>query len=402
MASSQIFKFYPKHIFKMNQQKGHIASIGTAVPYPISTERFLEKDKEMREFFDQPDPIINRMKKFVEGTGIHTRHYAHPHWLPEGQNPEDYPEVGKGALSEDIFTKANYTPKFHERMAFYHDTCVQLAIEASKKALKEWEGEASEISHIITTCTSGWNEPGIAVSVMQALDLSLDCQKAELNFNGCFCGATCLRLANDIIRAGDATGVLVVAVEVASTHYDIHATDLSSLVAHSLFADGAAAVIIAPEGKWKYIKTGMSLVPDSDHLLGLSPPLDEKHLSYRMHLDKNTGKSLGAYFKHGLGQHILDKLYDPKQPIRPALGIHPGGPNILDNVLDVFQSLGWSEDAMDNSYGTLQSYGNLGAAAMLFVLADCWKEIEKSELVTMAFGPGVTVEWAMLTKTEVD
>lgn len=382
----------------MNQQKGHIASIGTAVPYPISTERFLEKDKEMREFFDQPEPIINRMRKFVEGTGIHTRHYAHPHWLPTDKSPEDYPEVGKGALTDDVFTKNDFTPKYHERMKLYHDTCVQLAIEASKKALKDWEGDANEISHILTTCTSGWNEPGIAVSVMQELDLPFDCQKAELNFNGCFCGATCLRLANDIIKAGDATGVLVVAVEVASTHYDIHATDLSSLVAHSLFADGAAAVIIAPEGKWKYIKTGMSLVPNSDHLLGLTPPVNEEHLSYRMHLDKNTGKSLGAYFNEGLGQNILQKIYDPTQVERPALGIHPGGPNILNNVREVFQQRGWQEDSMDNSYNTLQSYGNLGAAAMLFVLADCWKDIDQNELVTMAFGPGVTVEWALLEK----
>jgi len=382
----------------MKQKKAHIASIATAVPYPISTDRFLEKDKEMRLANKQSDSLINRMEKFVLGTGIHTRHYSHPHWLPTNKNIDDYPEAKKGALAKDIFTENNYNPKFHERMSVYTDTCVKLAIKASKKALSDWKGDASEISHIITTCTSGWNEPGIAVSVMRELGLSLDCQKAELNFNGCFCGATCLRLANDIIKAGNATGVLVVAVEVASTHYDVNATDLSSLVAHSLFADGAAAVIIAPEGKWKYIETGMSLVPNSDHLLGLSPPTKEEHLSYRMHLDKNTGKKLGEYFREGLGQKIMNKIYDSSKTVRPALGIHPGGPNILDNLLHVFQNNGWSKNAMDTSYDTLQGNGNLGAAAMLFVLADCWLKTEEDTLITMAFGPGVTVEWAVLEK----
>lgn len=384
----------------MTQQKeAHIAGVGISVPYPISTDRFLELDREMRLANNQSESTINLLEKFVKGTGIRNRHYAHPHWLPKDKSPNDYPEAKKVALSRDIFTPSNYIPKYHERMSVFGETCSVLGVDAARKALEEWGGDPKQISHIITTCTSGWNEPGIALSVIQNLNLSLDCQKAELNFNGCFCGATCLRIARDIIRAGDATGVLVVAVEVASSHYDLNATDLSSLVAHSLFADGGAAVVITPEGgRWKYKQTGMSLVPDSGHLLGLSPPTEESHSSYRMHLDRNVGKELGKYFNTGLGTNILKKIYNSDTTARPALGIHPGGPNILDNMKEVFSAYGWDENAMSVSYDTLQNYGNLGAAAMLFVLANCWQTVENDTLVTMAFGPGVTVEWAVLEK----
>ncbi|HEX7648481.1 MAG TPA: hypothetical protein VF450_13830, partial [Noviherbaspirillum sp.] len=79
-------------------------------------------------------------------------------------------------------------------------------------------------------------------------------------------------------------------------------------------------------------------------------------------------------------------------------GIHPGGPNILDHVGKVFQDLGWEEDALQSSYDTLQSIGNLGSAAMMFVLARRLDSIKEDQLITMAFGPGVTVEWATLEK----
>lgn len=380
-----------------SKPEAHIAGAAIATPYPISTEQFLSVDAAMRRAHNQPETTIGRLRSFTEGTGIKQRHYCHPHWR-NGLEPIATNNKPAGALTHDIFTPSNFAPEYYQRMQVFQDTCVELAIEAGKKAIADWGGDASKISHILTTCTSGWSEPGVAVGVMRALGLRDDCAKAELNFNGCFCGATCLRLARDIIRAGDATGVLVVAVEVASSHYDVNATDLSSLVAHSLFADGAAAMVIAPEGEWRYDMTGMSLVPNSEGLLGLDPPLSAEHQSYRMHLDKRTGQKLGEYFRMGAGNALLNKLYDATAAPLPALAIHPGGPNILDNVKEAVVNRGWSPTAMDSSYHTLQHYGNLGAAAMLFVLTNRLRSIEEKELITMAFGPGVTVEWAKLIK----
>ncbi|MFK7962646.1 MAG: hypothetical protein AB8C46_01640 [Burkholderiaceae bacterium] len=354
----------------------------------------------MREHLGQAPSIINMVARLAKGTGIDTRHYAHPHWLPEGKSPFDYPEAIEVSSEQDIFTPNGFVPPYHQRMAVFHTTAVRMAVKAAAKALQDWGGRPDEISHIFTTCTSGWSEPGIAVAVMQALDLPSDCQKAELNFNGCFCGATCLRLARDAIRAGDATGVLVVAVEVASTHYDLNATDTSSLVAHTLFADGAGSVVLAPEGRWKYTHAGMSLVPQSTHLLGLDPPLKPEHSAYRMTLDKKVGPSLRDYFMGVNGANLLAKIMqDEMQPQQTALAIHPGGPNILHHVGGVFFNRGWTESALDYSYETLRSVGNLGAAAMLFVLDRTLRGTEEDTLITMAFGPGVTVEWATLSRS---
>jgi len=222
-------------------------------------------------------------------------------------------------------------------------------------------------------------------------------QKAELNFNGCFCGATCLRVARDIIRAGDATAVLIVACEAATGHFDWNRTETERMIAQSLFADGAASIVVAREGVWRFSQTGSSIVPNSGHLLGLRPPVEEDETNYCMTLSKLVAPSLYAYFSKGHGKDILKKLYNPREA-KPALAIHPGGPRILEAVGDVFYELGWKEDALQASFDTFGQFGNLGSAAMLFVLANrlTKNDIVEDKLITMAFGPGVTLEYAVL------
>ena len=82
-----------------------------------------------------------------------------------------------------------------QRAALWNEIAPELSLQAAREALKNWkEGGAADITHVVTTNTSGWREPGIAAHLIHSLGLSLDTQKCELNFNGCFCGMTCLRL----------------------------------------------------------------------------------------------------------------------------------------------------------------------------------------------------------------
>ena len=97
----------------MNQQEAHIAGVGTATPFPLSTERFLEIDAKMRRTHGQPEEIIGQFQSLVKGTGIHTRHFVHPHW----QNGEETVATTKqpamlppGVLARDIFTPNRFIP----------------------------------------------------------------------------------------------------------------------------------------------------------------------------------------------------------------------------------------------------------------------------------------------------
>ena len=371
--------------------EAHIAGYGTALPHRVSTARFLEVDEEARRRHGQGEGTRAMVRQFAEGSGIRFRHCVSPCWIPEDERPNDV---------EDIFTPADFDPPGWQRALAWQEHAPKLAIKAALAATENWGGSIDDITHVVTTSTSGWSEPGISSALVHSLGLSLDTQKQELNFNGCFCGATCLRVARDMVRAGDARAVLVVAVETASIQYDPLATDVSTIVASVLFADGAAAFILAPEGDWAFEATGMSIVPDTQTMLSMSPDTVQERPTYRMFLHRQIGSRLATYFREERGAGLLAQILERTGGMRPALAVHPGGPNILEAVREVFDEKGWPADAMQPSIDTLYNTGNLGAAAMLFVLARLLPTVEADRVATLAFGPGVTVEWGLLRRKE--
>ena len=342
-----------------------IAGYGSALPYAMTTERFLEVDREARRALGQDDHVSDLMRKIALNSRVSKRHVVSPCWLPEDERP---------AGVEDIFTPNRFDPPGNLRARFWKEQAPARALRAAQDAIVNWGGAVSEITsdHDLHERLVGARHLG---RVIHELGLSLDTQKQELNFNGCFCGATCLRLARDIVRAGDAKAVLVVAVETASVQYDPVATDMSSLIASSLFADGAGVFILAPEGPWAYRASGMSLVPDTQEALRMSPDLESDRSTYRMFLHREIGSRLATYFRDERGGELLDSMLDfTGEP--PALAVHPGGPAILESVSSEFEARGWPKGAMDPSMATLYDTGNLGAAAMLFVLARLLPQVE--------------------------
>jgi len=330
------------------------------------------------------------IKQFAVGSGVRFRHTVSPCWVPQHERPTDV---------EDIFTPNGFNPSGHLRAVSWQRTAIPLAIEAARIAVENWGGKIEDITHIVTTSTSGWAEPGVSGAIIHELDLSLDTQKQELNFNGCFCGATCMRVARDIMRAGDAKAVLVVAVETPSIQYDPLANDVSSQVASVLFGDGAAAFVLARDGDWVYEATGMSLVPNSREMLRMAPNVDAEQPTYRMYLHKNIGPRLATYFREERGAALLDQILERADGEFPELAVHPGGPSILESVREVLMERGWAPQAMQSSLDTLYCTGNLGAAAVLLVMSKLLPVARSKKIGIFAFGPGVTVEWGMIRRT---
>lgn len=372
-----------------SRPEAHIAGYGYALPTRVSTEHYLERDAEVRRSHGMPENVIAAIRQFAIGSGVRFRHTVSPCWVPEGERPTDV---------EDIFTPNQFNPSAHLRSLSWRETALKLAIDAARAAMEDWGGRPEDITHIVTTSTSGWSEPGISGALVEAFHLSLDTQKQELNFNGCFCGATCLRVARDIVRAGDAKAVLVVAVETPSVQYDPLAEDVSSQVASVLFGDGAAAVVLAPEGEWVYEATGMSLVPHSSEMLRMAPNVDISQPTYRMFLHRNIGARLATFFRQERGKDLLNFVLEKSGDEFPELAVHPGGPSILESVRDVFIERGWPADALRSSLDTLYSTGNLGSAAVLLVLSKLLPIARSQHVGIFAFGPGVTVEWGLIRR----
>jgi predicted naringenin-chalcone synthase len=76
--------------------------------------------------------------------------------------------------------------------------------------------------------------------------------------------------------------------------------------------------------------------------------------------------------------------------------VHPGGKSIIDQVQ---RTLGLSTDQVSASREVLRRCGNMSSATILFVLEEILKRHSgkgRERVCAVAFGPGLTVEMAIL------
>ena len=77
--------------------------------------------------------------------------------------------------------------------------------------------------------------------------------------------------------------------------------------------------------------------------------------------------------------------------------VHPGGPRILSAVLE---ALDLSREALEVSQQVLAEHGNMSSPTILFILDRLSKATAPAPCVALAFGPGLTVEAALLAREE--
>ena len=76
--------------------------------------------------------------------------------------------------------------------------------------------------------------------------------------------------------------------------------------------------------------------------------------------------------------------------------IHPGGKKILDSIKKQTQL---SDSDMQYSYKVLSDYGNMSSPTILFVLNEIIRDEHKEgeTIFSIGFGPGLSIETALLT-----
>ena len=72
--------------------------------------------------------------------------------------------------------------------------------------------------------------------------------------------------------------------------------------------------------------------------------------------------------------------------------VHPGGPRIL-NACE--SSLELAKDALQPSRAILEQFGNMSSPTIMFILDKLRREHARRPCVSLAFGPGITIEGAL-------
>ncbi|MFC3298382.1 type III polyketide synthase [Arthrobacter agilis] len=294
------------------------------------------------------------------------------------------------------------TPSTKTRNEVYAEEGTKLFVEAAQKALDAATGiDASDVTHVVTVSCTGFFAPGPDYKVVRALGLEPSVQRYHLGFMGCYAAFPALRSAKAFCEADPDAVVLVISAELCSLHVR-SSNNPDTIVGSSLFADGAAAAIISARDL-PLDGPALSL----DHFETVLTPVGEESMAWNIG-DEGFEMVLGTYVPHIIDEHIIGAL-EPLLARDASLqgldyseiehwAIHPGGRSILDKVE---AKLGLSEHQLVPARETLRDYGNMSSATVMFVLKNILEQPAtdgNNRICSMAFGPGLTVETALLTR----
>lgn len=374
-------------------------AIGTALP---STE--LEQGAAARLFADQPGMtrLGSRLVRSVfAGSGVSTRHSVLPELARAMNGPDDDAGIeaaadgaaDSGGTFLDQATGELRSPSTGVRNELYTQAAPDLFTAAARAALSRAPHlTAQDITHVITVSCTGFFAPGPDVHLTKSLGLSPDVSRIHLGFMGCNAAFGALRTAAAHCRSDPQAVVLVVCAELCTLHLHVR-SDPDTIMGNALFADGAAAALLSARPAPK----GAALPELLDQQTTLAP-VGERELAWSIG-DEGFEMILGTYVPAIIDDHVTDAL----RPLLERAGlsseqiehwaVHPGGREILDRVES---RLGLSQEQMAASRQTLAQVGNVSSATILFVLERLIASGGSGLACAMAFGPGLSIESALL------
>ncbi|MEJ6981060.1 type III polyketide synthase [Pedobacter sp. P351] len=358
-----------------------LSAIGTAVP----SNRFSQK--EILNFMIQAHQLEQipalRLEKLYEVSGIEYRHSVINDF---GEKRGNYSFFGNGEMMEPF-------PTTEKRSTLFELCAKNLALTAIQNLLDSTSFPQQKITHIITVSCTGMYAPGLDIDIIDSLKLNNTIERTCINFMGCYGAFNALKTADYICRAAPSAKVLIVDIELCTLHFQREST-LENWVANSLFADGAAAVLIEAE-QHRSTNKGFRLKTFFNTLV--TEAKDEMawrigDTGFQMHLSSHIAKNIGKKIKDVTASLLEKSGYDRSEISQ--LAIHPGGRRILEVCEDMLEL---PEEALQHSYDVLKQYGNMSSVTILFVLQKLLKATEPGEkTMSFAFGPGLTVESMIL------
>lgn len=276
-----------------------------------------------------------------------------------------------------------------------NDAYIQLApplfAAASAQALAEASVPAGEVTHVVTVSCTGMFAPGPDFRLVADLGLSKNVERYHIGFMGCAAALPGLRAAARICAAQPEAVVLVAAAELCTLHIR-SSEDPQQIVSASVFADGAAAAVVSartfgdgPRLELDRFGTVLTSEGDKDMVWTIG--------------DRGFDMVLTAEVPRIIGREIREAVsafLDGEEP--GVWAVHPGGRSVLDRVET---GLGLDPAALEASRAVLARQGNMSSATILFILRDLLHDGngDDDRIAALAFGPGLTVESALLTRT---
>ncbi|WP_026424897.1 type III polyketide synthase [Actinokineospora inagensis] len=275
------------------------------------------------------------------------------------------------------------------RMARFAEEAPPLATAALTAALADAGRVPSDLGLLAVVSCTGYGTPGLDVALADTLGLPADTQRLLIGHMGCYAAIPGLGAVSDFAAARGLPAALV-CVELTTLHLQPPDEDPEQMVAHALFSDAAAAVVVEPDAPgWEVLDIAGHTETDARDLM--------------------TWRITDHGFRMGLSTRVPDVLAGVVRPVVEKMlarngvdlaevdgwAVHPGGPRILDVVA---AELALGPDALAPSRKVLAEHGNCSSATVLLVLRELAAR-PGDLVVTMAFGPGLTLYTALLRRS---
>jgi len=338
-----------------------IRGIGTAVPEHIVGQADVRT--VVQSLFGGSSAEVARLLAVFDHDHIEQRHFAMPlSWYAEEHTWAEQNEV-------------------------WRTQAIALAVESANRAIQDAGISAKEVDRIVIASTTGFATPSIDVEVMMQLGCKATTARLPVVGLGCAGGVAGLRHA----ASWNGT-VLFIAVEICTVTFQKGDPSKSNIVGTSLFADGAAAVVMSPEhdgGGRLAIRGGHSVVfPGTEDIMGWD--IQDSGLKVRFRRDipafveqHSAGVLTEACLEWGIRRSDIQSVI-----------AHPGGAKVLQALALTY---GFSGPCINDAADVLRMHGNMSSPTVLFVLQRAiTRGLETGYHVMSALGPGFSSEHVLL------
>ncbi|WP_174733949.1 type III polyketide synthase [Mesobacillus harenae] len=291
-----------------------------------------------------------------------------------------------------------------EKNNAYLDTAITLGTEAiidclSNRLFLKEDVPYEEIDAIFTISTTGLATPSLEARIMNILPFSPHTKRIPIWGLGCAGGASGLSRAFEYCRAFPEAKVLVLSVELCSLTFQRNDHSKSNLIGTSLFADGAACVLVCgQESDYRKIQkqesspqifaTRSTLMPDSLDVMGWDVKNSGLYVVFSKDIPSITENWLEPNISEFLSSHdiAIDQL--------DHFIAHPGGKKVIEAYI---KGLGIDSEKADISLNVLREFGNMSSATILFVLKRFMERAKKGDVgLGAALGPGFSSELLLM------
>jgi alkylresorcinol/alkylpyrone synthase len=282
------------------------------------------------------------------------------------------------------------------RMQRFATEAMPLGKSAVAAALADAGLAAEDVGLFAVASCTGYSTPGLDILLARDLGMGDDVQRLHIGHVGCYAALPGLGAVADFVVARGRPAVLL-CIELTSLHVQPATDNVQQMVAHALFADAAAAVVVVPVTDQSDPRPGLDIVDIMartdvgavDHMTW-----DITDLGFRMGLSPKVPAVLARHAK----PVITELLSRHDLAIEDVAGwaIHPGGRRIVEVVAEQLQLPAAKSAA---SFEVLRDVGNCSSATVLLVLQRLLAATPLDPgdpVVAMAFGPGLTLYSALL------